>query len=126
MSSSMKKRKVILDMCDTLLCLVRVLRDEYNHQTASEKELLCGEWEREGSLISFRIFEDDGIYRIENRSSNAINGHVCVSCHELKEDENGNLYMTTFEWAVGYDSTLDLLKVEGHGDFKRKKTENEN
>ena len=36
------------------------MRGQYLLQTASTRELLCGEWERKDSTVSFRIYIEDG------------------------------------------------------------------
>lgn len=40
------------------------MRGQYLLQTASTRELLCGEWERKDSTVSFRIYIEDGKYYI--------------------------------------------------------------
>lgn len=36
------------------------MRGQYLLQTASTRELLCGEWERKDSTVSFRIYIETG------------------------------------------------------------------
>lgn len=42
------------------------MRGQYLLQTASTRELLCGEWERKDSTVSFRIYHRgrEVLYRI--------------------------------------------------------------
>lgn len=51
------------------------MRGQYLLQTASTRELLCGEWERKDSTVSFRIYIEDGKYYIEFRYGNKINNY---------------------------------------------------
>ena len=84
------------------------MRGQYLLQTASTRELLCGEWERKDSTVSFRIYIEDGL------------------SSELLEDKEGNLYADFMNQGIGYDPKQDLLLVEDYGAFKRKmETEHE-
>lgn len=111
------------------------MRGQYLLQTASTRELLCGEWERKDSTVSFRIYiEDgkyyieieDGKYYIEFRYGNKINNYKKCLSSELLEDKEGNLYADFMNQGIGYDPKQDLLLVEDYGAFKRKmETEHE-
>lgn len=121
----MERSKLLLEKFEDLIGMIRSLCKEYLLQTATTRELLLGEWVREGSNTSFRIFEEDGILRIENRTANPVNDRIkSVTC-ELEKDEGGNMYFSFMENAVAYDRERDMLIVQYYGEFERKKTENE-
>ena len=58
----MGRSKEILDLFESLIKTIRSMRGQYLLQTASTRELLCGEWERKDSTVSFRIYIEDGKY----------------------------------------------------------------
>ena len=102
------------------------MRGQYLLQTASTRKLLCGEWERKDSTVSFRIYIEDGKYYIEFRYGNKINNYKKCLSSELLEDKEGNLYADFMNQGIGYDPKQDLLLVEDYGAFKRKmETEHE-
>ena len=121
----MKRKDSILGLCDSALQIVSSIRNEYYSQTASERDMLCGEWGTKGGNISLSIYETAGRYFIEERFTNDINDRVRSFCKELLEDENSNLYVEGSESAIGYDRDHDTLRHERLGIFERKKTGNE-
>ncbi len=116
-----KRNLSILGLCDSMIHMLSSLRTEYLAQTASLQELMCGEWIREGSIVSYRIYEEKGAYMIEERYGNRINDRVKCFPDEILEDEKGNLYTKGTERALGYDRDRDMLLTENLGEFQRKK-----
>lgn len=58
---------------------------------------------------------------IEERFSNEVNARMNLFAGELLEDENGNLYISIFNRAIGYDANNDRLIAEAFGVFERLK-----
>ena len=120
------KRKVsIVGLCDSIMHMVRTLRTEYLLQTASDRELLCGEWVRPGGRVFLRVRKEGGRYLLDECWTNAVNSRVQVFTFRLLRDEQGNLYTETQERAIGYDRERDRLLADSLGEFERKKENDE-
>ena len=120
------KRKVsIVGLCDSIMHMVRTLRTEYLLQTASDRELLCGEWVRPGGRVFLRVRKEGGQYLLDECWTNAVNSRVQVFTFRLLRDEQGNLYTETQERAIGYDRERDRLLADSLGEFERKKENDE-
>lgn len=116
------KRKVsIVGLCDSVMHMVRTLRREYLAQTASDRELLCGEWVRPGGRVFLRVCKEGDRYLLDECWTNAVNSRVQVFTFRLLKDERGNLYTETQERAIGYDRERDRLLADSLGEFERKK-----
>lgn len=116
------KRKVsIVGLCDSVMHMVRTLRREYLAQTASDRELLCGEWVRPGGRLFLRVRKEGDRYLLDECWTNAVNSRVQVFTFRLFKDEQGNLYTETQERAIGYDRERDRLLADSFGEFERKK-----
>lgn len=116
------KRKVsIIGLCDSVMHMVRTLRAEYLAQTASDRELLCGEWVRPGGRVFLRVRKEGGRYLLDECWTNAVNSRVQVFTFRLLRDEQDNLYTETQERAIGYDRERDRLLADSLGEFERKK-----
>lgn len=119
----MEKNKSILGKIEELLQAALSLRKDYLRQTAPNEELICGEWVRDGSHTSFRIYEDQGKMMIDNRTANSVNDRLRTTTSALAKDAQGNMYFSFMEYAVAYDREKDILTVETYGEFQRKKNE---
>ena len=119
------KRKVsIVGLCDSVMHMVRTLCREYLAQTASDRELLCGEWVRPGRVI-LRVRKEGGRYLLDECWSNTVNSRIQVFTFRLLRDEQDNLYTETQERAIGYDRERDRLLADSLGEFERKKENDE-
>ena len=120
------KRKVsIVGLCDSVMHMVRTLRREYLAQTASDRELLCGEWVRPDGRVFLRVRKEGGRYLLDECWSNTVNSRVQVFTFRLLRDEQDNLYTETQERAIGYDRERDRLLADSLGEFGRKKENDE-
>ena len=120
------KRKVsIVGLCDSVMHMVRTLRREYMAQTASDRELLCGEGGRPGGRVILRVRKEGGRYLLDECWSNTVNSRVQVFTFRLLRDEQDNLYTETQERAIGYDRERDRLLADSLGEFERKKENDE-
>lgn len=116
-----KSKASIVGLCDSVLHMVRALRAEYLLETASDRELLCGEWVRPDGRVRLRIRKAGGEYWLDECWSNTVNSRVRTFTFRLLRDEQGNLYTETQERAIGYDRERDRLRADSLGDFERKK-----
>lgn len=110
----------MIGLCDSIIHMVRALRTEYLRETASDRELLCGEWVRPDGRVFLRVRKEGGGYRLDECWTNAVNSRVQVFTFRLLKDEEGNLYTETQERAIGYDHERDILRADRLGDFTRK------
>ena len=111
------KRKVsIVGLCDSVMHMA---------QTASDRELLCGEWVRPGGRVILRVRKEGGRYLLDECWSNTVNSRVQVFTFRLLRDEQDNLYTETQERAIGYDRERDRLLADSLGEFERKKENDE-
>ena len=116
------KRKVsIVGLCDSVMHMVRTLRREYLAQTASDRELLCGEWVRPGGRVFLRVRKEGGRYLLDECWTNAVNSRVQVFTFRLLRDEQDNLYPETQAGAMGFARERDRLLAASVGYFERKK-----
>lgn len=111
----------MIGLCDSIMHMVRALRTEYLRETASDRELLCGEWVRPDGRVILRVRKTGGDYRLDECWTNAVNSRVQVFTFRLLRDEAGNLYTETQERAIGYDRERDRLLADSLGEFERKK-----
>lgn len=120
------KRKVsIVGLCDSVMHMVRTLCREYLAQTASDRELLCGECVRPGGRVILRVRKEGGRYLLDECWSNTVNSRIQVFTFRLLRDEQDNLYTETQERAIGYDRERDRLLADSLGEFERKKENDE-
>lgn len=78
------KRKVsIVGLCDSVMHMVRTLCREYLAQTASDRELLCGEWVRPGGRVILRVRKEGGRYLLDECWSNTVNSRIQVFTFRL-------------------------------------------
>ena len=110
----------MIGLCDSIMHMVRALRTEYLRETASDRELLCGEWVRPDGRVFLRVRKTGGDYWFDECWTNAVNSRVQVFTFRLLRDEAGNLYTETQERAVAYDRERDILRTDRLGDFTRK------
>ena len=81
------KRKVsIVGLCDSVMHMVRTLCREYLAQTASDRELLCGEWVRPGGRVILRVRKEGGRYLLDECWSNTVNSRIQVFTFRLLRD----------------------------------------
>lgn len=116
-----RSKASIVGLCDSVMHMVRTLRREYLAQTASDRELLCGEWVRPGGRVFLRVRKEGDRYLLDECWTNAVNSRVQVFTFRLLKDEQGNLYTETQERAIGYDRERDRLLADSFGEFERKK-----
>lgn len=116
-----RSKASIVGLYDSVLHMVRVLRTEYLRETASDRELLCGEWVRSDGRVCLRIRKVGGEYWLDECWSNTVNSRMQIFTFRLLKDEQGNLYTETQERAIGYDREQDRLRADSLGDFERKK-----
>lgn len=116
-----RSKASIVGLCDSVMHMVRTLRREYLQETASDRELLCGEWVRPDGRVCLRIRRVGGEYWLDECWSNTVNSRVQVFTFRLLKDEQGNLYTETQERAIGYDRERDRLLADSFGEFERKK-----
>lgn len=120
MKSSETKASII-GLCDSILHMVRALRTEYLMQTASIRQLLCGEWVRGDGKVFLRIRKTGGEYWLDECWTNTVNSRVQTFTFRLLKDEQDNLYTESQERAIGYDRDRDRLRADSLGEFERKK-----
>lgn len=93
--------------------VVGILIDYTRQKFGSELENLCGEWVQDDDpALVVRIHCEEGIYYLEKRKSNSVNGHVRVLTCKIASDEDSLYTDNGLELPIAYDRESDSLVID--------------